>query len=503
MTSSSHPQAYARAPRDPAAWLRDMELQMTIDGVAAGASDRQAVVDPCTETRLVDCPEGDVGHLNRAVDAASRAFAGWAATPWDERRAALNRLADALADARESLAFIITSETGRPLWRALNEAELAIAYLRTLAAVDLGPRRLDRDGLKVELRRKPLGVACAIAPWNSPVVLAIAKIANALIAGDTLVLKPSPFTPLSALYMGQLARSVLPPGVLNVITGGAAVGAGMAAHPGVAKLSFTGSTAVGKLIAAAGAPSLKRLTLELGGNDAAIVLADADPQAVAEAVNNVSLANVGQFCAAIKRLYVHEALYDEVRAAIVAKADATVQGPGFDPLSDMGPVQNRLQFERVTSLLDDAVRRGARVLTDGGQAASPGLFIRPTLVEGVGHGVALVDEEQFGPVLPLMRFSDEDEVVALANDSAYGLGGSVWTADVERGVAVADRLQVGTAWINQHGAFTAALPMPFARDSGLGTDYAEYGVLEHTRAMLINAKTLPNRPAAPALEAAR
>ena len=168
----------------------------------------------------------------------------------------------------------------------------------------------------------------------------------------------------------------------------------------------------------------------------------------------------------------------------------------------MGPVQNRPQFERVTALLDDAVRHGARVLTDGGEARRPGLFIRPTLVEGVGHGVALVDEEQFGPVLPLMRFSDEDEAVALANDSPYGLGGSVWTADVEHGVAMADRLEVGTAWINQHGAFTAALPMPFAKESGLGADYAEYGVMEHSRMMLINAKTPPG-PNSTLMEAPR
>ena len=276
--------------------------------------------------------------------------------------------------------------------------------------------------------------------------------------------------------------------MLNVITGGAEVGAAMVAHPDVAKISFTGSTTTGKTIAAAAAPTLKRLTLELGGNDAGIVLPDVDVEALAATVFQISLGNAGHFCAAIKRLYVHEDVLDAVRAALVRQCEAAVLGQRFDPAVTMGPVQNRQQFDRIWSLFDDAVANGARVVTGGARHTGAGLFIPPTLVEGIGHGVALVDEEQFGPVLPLIAFRDEDAVVDMANSGPYGLGGSVWTRDIDRGCALVERLDVGTGWVNQHGAFSAAIPMPFAKESGIGMDYAEYGVAEHMRAMVVNAK---------------
>jgi acyl-CoA reductase-like NAD-dependent aldehyde dehydrogenase len=262
----------------------------------------------------------------------------------------------------------------------------------------------------------------------------------------------------------------------------------MVAHEKIAKISFTGSTATGKLIAAAAAPTLKRLTLELGGNDAAIVLADADVSAVAATVFNISFGNAGHFCAAIKRLYVHDDVYEELCAALAVLIDGAVLGPQFDPAVTMGPVQNRPQFDRIWRLFDDAVAQGGQILKGGARHDGPGLFIPPTLVAGIGHGVALVDEEQFGPVLPILRFSDEEKALSLANDSSLGLGGSVWTRDLEHGIALAERLDVGSAWINQHGAFSAALPMPFAKQSGIGMDYAEFGLLEHSQAFLVNAK---------------
>jgi aldehyde dehydrogenase (NAD+) len=420
--------------------------------------------------------------------AASAAFPAWAAEPWQNRRAALERFADQLQAAQQDLAVILACESGRPLRLTHNEMTYSVQYVRILASLDQPNQDLSRPGLKAVLKRKALGVVGAIAPWNAPVVLAVAKIANALLVGDTLVLRPSPFTPLSALYLGIIGRGMFPPGVFNVITGDASIGAAMTTHPKVAKISFTGSTATGKKIAMAAAPTLKKLTLELGGNDAAIVLPDADINALAQSVFAIALRNCGHFCAAIKRLYVHDDIYDEVCNAIIALAEQAVLGTSFDPAATMGPLQNRPQFNRVWSLFDDAVAKGGRVLTGGQRIDRPGLFMPPTLIDGLGHDVRLISEEQFGPVLPLIRFTDENLAVQMANDTSYGLGGSIWTGDFDRGMALADRLEVGTAWVNQHGAFTAALPMPFAKESGIGIDYAEYGLAEHTRLMLVNAR---------------
>ncbi len=480
--------AYELAPQDPGAWVESLNLQMTIDGEDAPSATLSTVIYPTTERPIASYPDADAGHLERSIAAAAAAFPAWSARSWQERRAALERFADRLEAVQQDFAVILAVESGRPLRWTFREMSYSVHYIRILAALDLPARDLSVPGLRAEIKRKALGVVAAIAPWNAPVVLAVAKIANALLVGDTMVLRPSPFTPLSALYLGMIGREVFPPGVFNVITGDADIGAGMTTHPKVAKISFTGSTATGKKIAAAAAPTLKRLTLELGGNDPAIVFPDADVDAVAQAVFATALANCGHFCAAIKRLYVHEDIYNEVCQAVTALARSLVLGDSFDPAATMGPLQNRPQFDRVWGLFDDAVAHGGRVITGGERFDGPGLFIPPTLVDGLDHDVRLVKEEQFGPVLPLIGFKDEDLVIRMANDTNYGLGGSIWTRDLERGLAFAERLEAGTAWVNQHGAFTAALPMPFAKESGVGIDYAEYGLAEHARPMLVNAR---------------
>lgn len=479
---------YAAVPADMAAWVRGLDLQMTIGGDDASARETADVFNACTQEVIAEAPQAGTEHVERAVGAARAAFSGWSVKDWTARRALLERFADALYAERSALALVVAAEAGRPLRRAWSEVVFAVDYVRTIAAQQLPDRAYERAGVRATLRRRPLGVVAAIAPWNGPVILAVAKIANALLAGDTLVLRPSPFTPLSALLMGRIGRDIFPAGVFNVITGDASIGAAMTTHADVAKVSFTGSTATGKVIAAAAAPTLKRLTLELGGNDPAIVLPDADVEALADTLYRISFENAGQFCAGIKRVYLHERIYDDAVAAILRRLPEAVPGSCFDAATTMTPVQNAAQFNRVWSLHDDAVAQGAQVLAGGERHQGAGWFIPPTLVANVDHGVALVDEEQFGPVLPIMRFGDGDDVIARANSGDYGLGASVWTGDLDRGTRIAERLEVGTAWINQHGAFTAALPMPFAKQSGIGMDYAEFGVAEHSRAMLINAK---------------
>jgi aldehyde dehydrogenase (NAD+) len=478
---------YSEVPANVSGWLASLRLEQTIANRDVAAQ-RRSVVHPASAEVIAECPEAAVSDVDAAVAAAREAFPGWAALAWSERRARLEAFADLLEQNRKALAFVIAAETGRPLRRAWSEVFFSVDFVRTIAAQELPETVYDRTGLKARLVHRPLGVVGAIAPWNAPVILAVAKIANALLAGDTIVLRPAPQTPLSALFMGQLARQVFPAGVYNTITGDASVGAAMAAHPGIAKISFTGSTGTGRLIAAAAAPTLKKLTLELGGNDAAIVLDDADPAAVAACAFAISFQNAGQFCAAIKRLYVHESLYTGVRDRLLMLMDGAAAGSPFDAATTMAPLQSQAQLDRVKGFADDAAARGCTVHQQPFAADTKGFFLAPALVEGATAGMPLVDDEQFGPVLPIMPFTDEEDVLAQANAGEYGLGGSVWSNDVERALALASRLDSGTAWVNQHGAYSAALPLPFAKQSGLGMDYAQFGVLEHSRSMLINAR---------------
>jgi len=478
---------YNRVPASVSQWVDGLRLQMTIGGIEADAASAR-IVHPGDGSTYFDYPEAAERHAAASVEAAAKAFGDWSQTPWEARSALLNRLADAMWDNRETLTLLVAAETGRPLRRAFSEVFFAVDYVRTIAAQVLAEVDYSRAGLKARLVHRPLGVAVAIAPWNGPVILAVAKLANALLAGDTLVLRPAPQTPLSALYLGMLGRDIFPAGVLNVVTGDASVGAALVQHPDVAKISFTGSTDTGRKIAAAAAPGLKRLTLELGGNDAAIVLADADVESVASTVYRISLENAGQFCAAIKRLYVHVSLYDAVRDRILALAARAVAGSAFDPASTLAPLQSAAQRTRVQGFVDDAVARGGRVLGHPLAHAGGGFFMAPVLVEKCRADFPLVADEQFGPALPIIPFDDAEEALRAANSNPFGLGGSVWGQDVDRAVALAERMRCGTAWVNQHGAYSAALPMAFAGQSGLGMDYGHFGVAEHSRAMLINAR---------------
>jgi acyl-CoA reductase-like NAD-dependent aldehyde dehydrogenase len=328
--------------------------------------------------------------------------------------------------------------------------------------------------------RRPLGVVAAITPWNYPLILASWKIAPALLAGNTLVIKPSPFTPRSTLAMVETLADVFPAGVVNAVSGGDELGRWMTSHATPRKISFTGSVETGKHVAMAAAPDLKRVTLELGGNDAAIVLDDADPAVVGEKLFDAAFANNGQVCSAVKRVYVPEALHDDLVDAIAAKASAIKVGDGMDPESELGPINNKPQYERVSELVAEALESGATAVTGGAPMEGPGYFFQPTVLTGVAEGTRIVDEEQFGPALPVIAYRDVDDALARANATSFGLSGSVWSSDADRAAGVADQLECGTAWVNAHLALAPHQPFGGFKWSGLGVENGPWGLAGFT-----------------------
>ena len=342
-----------------------------------------------------------------------------------------------------------------------------------------------REGKRIELHRKPLGVVGSITPWNWPLMIAVWHIMPALRAGNAVVIKPSPFTPLSTLRLVQIMAAVLPAGLVNSVVGEAEVGQAMAEHPGIAKLVFTGSTRTGQDIMRRAAGNLKRLTLELGGNDAAIVLPGTDTAAIAEGLFATAFLNMGQTCAALKRLYVHESQVDAVCEQLAAIAARQVLGGGLEPGVTFGPVQNAPQLARVEALVEDARAQGARIVCGGQRLDRPGYFYAPTIVAGLSNGARLVDEEQFGPVLPVIAYRTVDEAVALANASSMGLGGSVW-GEVQAATTLAPRLECGTVWVNGHAEVLPHCPFGGSKMSGVGVEFGLDGLLEYTQPQLLN-----------------
>jgi acyl-CoA reductase-like NAD-dependent aldehyde dehydrogenase len=458
-----------------------VDYTMTIGGEPVSSPGTIEVMNPATEQVIASVPDATAAHLDRAVDAAQRALPGWRATPLAERAKGLKRAAELLETHVDELAALFTKEQGRPLEGAKQEILGASYWLRLTAKMSLPVDVVeDTPTRRVEVHHEPLGVVCAIVPWNFPVLLAAWKIAPALLAGNTMVLKPSPFTPLCTLRIGELLRDAFPAGVLNVISGGDALGPMMTAHSGFAKISFTGSTATGKRVMASAAQDLKRITLELGGNDAAIVFGDVDVDEVAQQLFFGAFHNTAQVCVATKRLYIHDSIYDALRDKLHALAKSLKVGDGAQADSVFGPLQNAPQYRRVRGLIDEAKEQGLTLL-EGAPVPDTGYFIPLTLVDNPPDTARVVVEEAFGPVLPLLRFSDVDEVVARANDSEYGLAGAVWSRDVDLAVSVAKRLDTGTVWINQNLQSTPMIPLAGHKHSGFGVENGIAGLLEYTQ----------------------
>lgn len=460
----------------------------TSNGIDLDTEETFGVINPATGEVFAQAPSVTPGQLDVVFASANLAFQTW---KHDERfrQNALLAAANAIESSLEELSRILTTEQGKPLAEAKAEITSSLRWLRYYATLQL-PREIVQDDDKgfVEVCRRPLGVVSAITPWNFPFTLAIWKIAPALRAGNTIVVKPSPFTPLTTLALGKLLRGILPDGVFNVVSGPDPLGSTLTSHPIPRKISFTGSTGTGKKVALAAAEDLKRVTLELGGNDPAIVLEGTNVSKIAESLFWGAFRNNGQICVAVKRIYAHESIHSELVDTLAAIARSVKVGEGTVEGVRLGPINNKPQLERVIELVDDAIAHGARVAAGGKRMDRPGYFFEPTILDGVSDGVRIVDEEQFGPALPVIPFRDDADAIARANRGHYGLTASVWSDDPERATRLAADIDSGQVSINVHGgAIAPNLPFSGHKWSGIGVECGPWGLYGFTELQVISS----------------
>jgi len=465
------------------------QYSLTIGGKAVTTAKTFNVLNPADESIVAACPEATIALVDEAVQSARRAFPAWAALPDAERAAKLNAVADLIEKHHQELSQLITREQGKTQTGpgANLEAGGAVAWTRVTAGLTLPEEIIQDDKAgKIVMRRKPVGVVASITPWNWPMMIAVWHIMPAIRVGCTVVIKPSPYTPLSTLRLVELMNQVLPPGVVNTVTGGVDVGNHLTNHPGIDKIVFTGSIATGKKVMGSAAQTLKRVTLELGGNDAGIVLPGTNIGPLLEKLFWGCFINAGQTCAALKRLYVHEDQYDDVVeqfAAFVAKIPV---GNGLDPKNLIGPVSNKMQLDKVAAYVDDARKRGATIVTGGVLPEAPGFFYPLTVIAGASDDMRVVKEEQFGPVIPIVKYKTVDEAIERANSLDVGLGGSVWGNDAAEAARLAGRLECGTAWVNQHGSLHPMAPFGGVKCSGIGIEFNIDGLKEYTTVQVVN-----------------
>jgi acyl-CoA reductase-like NAD-dependent aldehyde dehydrogenase len=456
-----------------------------IRGEVTGEGDHP-VTNPATGEVFARASVATHDDLEAAIAAAGAAFRSWNQTALASRRALLLRIADIVRDHAAPLARLLTLEQGKPANEARGEIDGGEAILRHYAGTRPGDvEALFREETSEYVRSySPLGIVAGIIPWNFPFQIMIMKLAPALLTGNVIIVKPAPTTPATTLEFGRLIASEVPAGVVQILGDDGSLGPALASHPHVRKIAFTGSTITGRKVMAAAAPTLKRLTLELGGNDPAIVLDDADPATIASGIFAGMFRNAGQVCGAIKRLYVHDSVYEPLVAELAVLMQTLVVGDGLDPRVTLGPVQNRIQHDKVRALLADAEKTGT-VLARVPAPAGDGFFIPPTLVGGLDDTHPLVADEQFGPVVPILRFSDEDDVIARANATSYGLTASGWTSDVARGETLVSRIDAGLRCVNKHNAGSLDLGIPMAKQSGVGWLFGEESIREFLQPHLL------------------
>lgn len=449
------------------------------------------VINPATGKTFAPCPSASIDQADHAVIAANKAFEGWSEFSLKERSEVLKKVAQTIEEHTEELAHIITHEQGKPINLARTEVAASVYWTNYIADQDIPVKLIeDSDDRHVELHRHPIGVVLAITPWNWPLMIAIWQIMPALKAGNTVVVKPSPYTPLNTLKLVELLQQVLPEGVLNAVTGDQIIGEHLTHHDLIDKVTFTGSTATGKKIVSASANNLKRITLELGGNDPGIILPGTNIDKIADKLFMGAFLNMGQTCAALKRLYVHTSQYENVVTQLSQIAASQVMGPGINPEVTFGPIQNQAQLDYVSELINDAREQGARIISGAFYADPEGYFHPPTIVAGLTNGHRLVDEEQFGPVLPIIAYDSLEEAIHMANDTETGLGASVWGEDLALAQNTAMKIKAGTVWINDHGEVLPHCPFGGAKNSGTGVSFGEEGLLEYTQVQLVNIKKI-------------
>lgn len=468
-----------------------MPYSLTIDGNSVQTANTFEVINPATAEVAAECSLGTVVELNAAVAAAKAAFPAWAATPDEDRVAALGKIADLIEANAEELSALITMEQGKTQdgLGANFEVGACVGWTRVTSGLSLPPVTLiDTDEERVEVHREPVGVVASITPWNWPLMIAIWHIMPAIRIGCTVVIKPSPFTPLSTLKLVALINEsgILPPGVLNAITGDGEVGDGISAHPDIDKITFTGSIPTGRRIMERAGSTLKKLTLELGGNDAGIILPGTDMSGLMESLFWGTFINAGQTCSCLKRLYVHEDDVEMVGAALAEFVGQIPVGNGMEEGNVIGPLSNKMQFDKVAAMVEDAKAKGARVLAGGEPTEGPGYFYPLTVLADCTAEMDVVSDEQFGTVVPIISYKTVDQAVTAANSLEVGLGASVWGNDTEEAANLAKRLQAGTRWVNRHGVLNPFVPMGGVKQSGIGVEFGEDGLKEYTTVQVLS-----------------
>ncbi|KEF62465.1 NAD-dependent aldehyde dehydrogenase [Exophiala aquamarina CBS 119918] len=460
-----------------------------IDGKLSSTSKTRHGINPATDKPNPEVPVSTPEDVDRAVAAAKKASKAWGKTSYADRRKAVLAFADALEKEKEGFAHMLTKEQGKPIGFAHFEMDFALSIIRTMAGLELPTEEIvDEESRKIIVRYTPLGTTVGIVPWNYPVLLCVSKIAPCVVTGNPIIIKPSPFTPYSGLKVVELAQQYFPPGVVQALSGDDSLGPWLTAHPGPAKISFTGSSATGKKVMESASKTLKRVTLELGGNDPAVVCDDVDIKEVAPKIATLAFLNSGQICLALKRIFVHEKIFDEFRDAMVEHTKTLKLGEGNEEGVFLGPIQNSMQYERVKGFFSDIEKEKWNVAIGGKNPDGPGYFITPTIIDRPKDDSRLVVEEPFGPIVPLLSFSTDEEAVTKANNTIYGLGASVWSADLDRATKIAEQLEAGNVWVNTHFELDPRAPFGGHKESGIGTEFGVGGLKSYCNSQTLYLK---------------